>query len=173
MGGAQSERKLGASTTREMTRAVGVLAAAMVLIYVLTLAIFPGVLAEDVSNTALGTWRALGGHAPLARARTRFIGIPWRGVGSRSVVVCSPIARLAREGQQGAARIHCWSCAFWARASEFRSGHEWRDGSDVEASVSRRASERAAEHAGLSSHRPMTHAGAQVPCNLDPPVQLW
>ena len=31
----------------------------MVLIYVLTLAIFPGVLAEDVSNSNLGSWRAL------------------------------------------------------------------------------------------------------------------
>ena len=39
-----------------MVRGVGVLAAATVLIYVLTLAIFPGVLAEDVSSTKLGSW---------------------------------------------------------------------------------------------------------------------
>lgn len=48
--------KPGARTVREMVRAVGVLAAATVLIYVLTLAIFPGVLAEDVSSTKLGSW---------------------------------------------------------------------------------------------------------------------
>lgn len=35
-----------------------ILAATVVLIYVLTLAIFPGVLAEDVSNSNLGSWRA-------------------------------------------------------------------------------------------------------------------
>ena len=40
----------------------------MVLIYVLTLAIFPGVLAEDVSNSSLGSWRA---HHPLPLATSQ------------------------------------------------------------------------------------------------------
>ena len=43
---------------RDLSRAVWTLAATVVLIYVLTLAIFPGVLAEDVSNSSLGSWRA-------------------------------------------------------------------------------------------------------------------
>ena len=43
---------------RDLSRAVWILAATVVLIYVLTLAIFPGVLAKDVSNSNLGSWRA-------------------------------------------------------------------------------------------------------------------
>lgn len=50
--------KPGAVSLRDLSRAVWILAATVVLIYVLTLAIFPGVLAEDVSNSNLGSWCA-------------------------------------------------------------------------------------------------------------------
>ncbi|KAK9832590.1 hypothetical protein WJX81_002002 [Elliptochloris bilobata] len=50
------DQKLGATSLRGMGRAMWVLAATIVLIYVVTLAIFPGVLAEDVSNSWLGSW---------------------------------------------------------------------------------------------------------------------
>ena len=50
--------KPAAVSLLDLGRAVWILAATVVLVYVLTLAIFPGVLAEDVSNSALGSWCA-------------------------------------------------------------------------------------------------------------------
>jgi hypothetical protein len=104
-GDAQPDGKPGAATAREVARAVGVLAAAMVLIYVLTLAIFPGVLAEDVSNTALGTWCAPGHTCSL---RTHGLALsPYCGAGEeqecmRSCAVSLPDAPMnANMGRSG------------------------------------------------------------------------
>ena len=55
---APQDEKPGRISLRDLSRTVWILAATVVLIYVLTLAIFPGVLAEDVSNSNLGSWRA-------------------------------------------------------------------------------------------------------------------
>lgn len=60
--------KPAAVSLRDLSRAVWILAATVVLVYVLTLAIFPGVLAEDVSNSSLGSWRARQNPTPSAES---------------------------------------------------------------------------------------------------------
>ncbi|KAF8069407.1 ETN8 [Scenedesmus sp. PABB004] len=76
------------------------LAAAMVLVYVVTLSIFPGVLAEDTRSSVLGSWYPIllitaFNVADLAGKNVPLFGLPLRAAARPGVLLAAAAARAA------------------------------------------------------------------------------